>query len=103
MVRLHFGLGCKRSHSVVMTAPAMVLVVGVDNLPACDSLADDLQAGIRKVLVSGEYLDVWPLATVDPVLQATLSAGSSPDIARSLARIPAGPASPNRPAREVPL
>jgi len=58
----------------VMTAPAMVLVVGVDNLSACDSLADDLQAGIRKVLGSGEYLDVWPLATGDPVLQAIRNA-----------------------------
>jgi len=57
-----------------MTAPAMVLVVGVDNLPACDSLADDLQAGIRKVLGSDEYLDVWPLATGDPVLQAVRNA-----------------------------
>jgi len=59
----------------VMTSPALVLVVGVDSPYACDSLVDDLQAGIRRVLVSGEYLDVWPLALGDPVLQAVRNAG----------------------------
>jgi hypothetical protein len=58
----------------VMAFPALVLVVAVGSLSASAFLADDLQAGISKVLAPGEHLDVWPLATGDPVLQAVRSA-----------------------------
>lgn len=54
----------------VMASPAIILVVAVDVLSAAAFVADDLQARIRKLLAAGEHMDIWPLVTSDPVLQA---------------------------------